>query len=484
MTGIYGMGNAYNIRFAQRSVVRPQIRPSYPAPPPRHGCGCGTSGSVTIGPRGFFGFMSGFLPSFMMGFGLMGMVTGIVNMFRKPKTPVMYSPSMNMPFYNNINANNSTQFANLKDLASKKGYTAYNNANGTYTVVDSKGNLIAENLSYDNMMKRLAEAQGSAKSKETSETESKEKVAQEAQGSKKAGTTNPNGKATTNEETETNVSESPAASSTSSNQAKAGTSNQAASSVTADNKATEAKANITDTEADDVDANAVSEQASAKQAKNKPAASKYRKGQDLRGWYKLDNSRTEGNPIMAMVKSKTGRATAQDVVNTILKGKMDYLSEADRADLVKQMIANNPSVFDENGNAYPNGGSNWSKLDIPSSEALKDKYVKANTTTTFNRKNGKVTYTNKSGVKYTVESPMTDKNKHIIRGQNGYSVEYKKGGGLIFRNNNGNIIDEKEFAKTCKNMYKSAKAWQKNQLQAGAERVRNKYQQVIDNGTD
>ena len=52
---------------------------------------------------------------------------------------------------------------------------------------------------------------------------------------------------------------------------------------------------------------------------------------------------------------------------------MDFLGAEDKADLVKQLIAKNPSVFNSDGTVKAN--ANWDKLDLPSIKWIQDRYV-------------------------------------------------------------------------------------------------------------
>ena len=55
------------------------------------------------------------------------------------------------------------------------------------------------------------------------------------------------------------------------------------------------------------------------------------------------------------------------------ENKMDFLGAEDKADLVKQLIAKNPSVFNSDGTVKAN--ANWDKLDLPSIKWIQDRYV-------------------------------------------------------------------------------------------------------------
>lgn len=89
-----------------------------------------------------------------------------------------------------------------------------------------------------------------------------------------------------------------------------------------------------------------------------------------------------------------GCQTASAVLDKLLSAKVDYLSSADRTQLTKELIHNNPSVFDQSGKVK--AGANFDKLDVPSIKYIKDKYV------------GKANY-NKNPVPY-----RTHQNKEMV----------------------------------------------------------------------
>ena len=128
---------------------------------------------------------------------------------------------------------------------------------------------------------------------------------------------------------------------------------------------------------------------------------------------------------------------------------MDYLGADDRADLVKLMIANNPSVFNADGTEKD--GADWSKLDIPSVKALRGRYVEGGTR--YDQRTGNVTYQNKRGQQVQGRSNITDANRNIIRGQNGYWVDMS-GSRPVYHSPNG-VTSKADFDAHCPNIGKT-----------------------------
>ena len=54
---------------------------------------------------------------------------------------------------------------------------------------------------------------------------------------------------------------------------------------------------------------------------------------------------------------------------------MDYLSADAKKAITQEIIANNPSIFDNKGNVISN---KWDKLDLPSVDYIKSKYMSGN----------------------------------------------------------------------------------------------------------
>lgn len=165
------------------------------------------------------------------------------------------------------------------------------------------------------------------------------------------------------------------------------------------------------------------------------------------GWYRADTGHAEGKSLkLNQCKSATA------AMNKILSAKMDYLSGSDREALTKELIRNNPSVFNKDGTVK--AGANWDKLDVPSIKYIKQKYVDGATYST-----GKVTYTSKKDKRsYTNASTVSGAGGKVIRGKNGYFVTFAKGTARYF-DPAGNPIRPEEFKKHCPNIYKTASSY-------------------------
>ena len=74
--GIYGFGKAFNIRYAHNQY-RPMMRMGGGPRGPilgNHSYSETTNITIKNGPSGFWGFMSGFMPSFLNTFAMFGMM--------------------------------------------------------------------------------------------------------------------------------------------------------------------------------------------------------------------------------------------------------------------------------------------------------------------------------------------------------------------------------------------------------------------------
>ena len=165
------------------------------------------------------------------------------------------------------------------------------------------------------------------------------------------------------------------------------------------------------------------------------------------GWYRADTGHAEGKSLkLNQCKSATTAMTK------ILSFKMDYLSSSDREALTKELIRNNPSVFNKDGTVK--AGANWDKLDVPSIKYIKQKYVDG---ATYSK--GKVTYTSKKDKgQHTNASTSRGAGGQTIRGKNGYFVTFAKGTARYF-DPAGNPIRPEEFKKHCPNIYKTASSY-------------------------
>ena len=104
------------------------------------------------------------------------------------------------------------------------------------------------------------------------------------------------------------------------------------------------------------------------------------------GWYRADTQSNEGKNLQL---NKCTSANA--VLEKLLSAKMDYLSNTDRAALCKELIKYNPSVFNADGTVKQN--ANFDKLDVPSIDYIKNKYVQNGS---IKRNGARTSYTAKS----------------------------------------------------------------------------------------
>ena len=168
------------------------------------------------------------------------------------------------------------------------------------------------------------------------------------------------------------------------------------------------------------------------------------------GWYRADTGHAEGKSLkLNQCKSATA------AMNKILSAKMDYLSGSDREALTKELIRNNPSVFNKDGTVK--AGANWDKLDVPSIKYIKQKYVDG---ATYNKHTGKVTYTSKKDKgQHTNASTSRGAGGQTIRGKNGYYATFSKGVAHYYDPNGNEVDGEKVFKGKCPNIYASVQRY-------------------------
>lgn len=144
---------------------------------------------------------------------------------------------------------------------------------------------------------------------------------------------------------------------------------------------------------------------------------------DLTNWYKAYSGGTaEGNNGVKFSNCKS----AQQVTNMLLQNKMDYLSNADRAELTKEIIAKNRSVFNTDGTLKE--GNNWHKLDIPNVDYIKEQYVAEGITRTD--KDGNVTYASNTTGEYSTKRSQNNRDtiaKNLGFNKTEHRDVYKKG---------------------------------------------------------
>lgn len=198
--GIYGMGKAFNLRYANSGQFRSQhVRFRQPSRPMFGGNVSYTENTnITIknGPSGFWGFLSGLFGG-LFGGGLFsgglfgGLFGGGMNMgmgmgMGMPMGGFGFSPfgmlntQMSQP---TDQPQKTDELGNLKKMYSK--YEVLPNGNGTYTLTTGKGDNVKTGT-YEELMKGMQseEPQGNSEKKETVTPESKSSVGSDT--SKKA----------------------------------------------------------------------------------------------------------------------------------------------------------------------------------------------------------------------------------------------------------------------------------------------------------
>lgn len=367
MVNMYGAGNAYNLRYQQRTYM-PQVRTARQTVMPQrggcfgHSCNTTTNIKITNGPTGFWGFMSGLIGGLFGGGGLLGGLFG--NLFGGLFGGGNSNMNMNMgysPFgmLNQAQMQPNTPAAqdklgNLKTLYPK--FNIVSDGNGKYTATDADGKLVGQGLSYEDMCKALSAKQES------------------------------NGKAETDDGSK-------------SKDVKSDNTTLVHSEGNPENLATE-----------EGNGSRVGSGNDGSRVGNGNGAR--RSGVNLDGWYRAHGGgAAEGNNGVKFSTCKN----ASQVTNMLLRNKMDYLSNTDRAELTKEIIAKNPSVFNSDGTVKP--GLNWDKLDIPSIDYIKEKYVAEGETITD--ANGTVSYV--SNTTEEISSKRSQINRDQIANKMGYT---------------------------------------------------------------
>lgn len=140
-----------------------------------------------------------------------------------------------------------------------------------------------------------------------------------------------------------------------------------------------------------------------------------------KGWYRATSDKS---PTIngASPQGKSASQLTSLVLGTKLMGS---LTAKQQAELRDEIIRKNPSVFDKNGNPKP--GADYSKLDVPSMQYIKEKYTLA-----------------KSGSR-AHDDIYSGTIKH--KAKNGDYVKLDKNGNYRFYNKNGQAMTEIEFRK-------------------------------------
>ena len=392
--GIYGMGKAFNLRYANSGqyrathVKRPPARPMCGG----HAVSFTENTNVTIknGPSGFWGFLGGLFGGLFgggmgggmsMGMGMpMGMPMGGMSPFGMLNTQMSQVTPQKQ---------NGDRLADLQKMYPDWNITS--DGNGKYDAVN-KDQTVHHSGNFDEMCQKLLKEKQGAGSTPGTSTPGSSTPETSTPGSSTPGTSTP-GSSTPG--TSTPGSSTPASASHANEPQGAGRTGK--------------KVNVPE------------------------------------GWYRADTNSSEGKSLN--LKSCT---SANAVLNKLLNHKMDMLSDTDRAALCKELIKANPSVFNSDGTVKAN--ANFDKLDIPSINYIKQKYTG---NITYNKTAGTGTYKSKAtGETVTQNSTMQGAGGRTIKGKNGYSVQISNSGNIYF-DNKGNKISADEFKKACPSIYAS-----------------------------
>ena len=399
--GIYGFGKAFNIRYAHNQY-RPMMRMGGGPRGPilgNHSYSETTNITIKNGPSGFWGFMSGLFGGLFGGGMTSGMFGG--NMFGGGFGMNMgcFSPfgalntAMAQP---TAQAKSGDRLADLQKMYPDWKITS--DGNGKYDAVNKDGT-VHQSGNFDEMCEKLLkEKQGTdpAKDKDKVDDSNNDKVNNDDGKSRK----------TTNEDDGNGAG-------------KTGKNDGNGSQGIAAHHSTRSTG---------------SAKTKAKSGVSVP-----------NDWYRADTKSQEGKHL-----NLKGCQTASAVLDKLLSAKVDYLSSADRTQLTKELIHNNPSVFDQSGKVK--AGANFDKLDVPSIKYIKAKYVgKAN----YNKKSGTVSYTSKQGNGVNTNyknSTMKGVGGRTIKGNNGYYVRTSNSGNVYY-DPKGNKISPTDFKEKCPHIY-------------------------------
>lgn len=281
--GIYGMGNAFNLRYRPPQRMGMGRPPIPPAPGPMIPMGGGnfsssTNVSIQNGPGGFWGFMTGLTAGFIQGGGL--------ELLNK-KGPQQIQQAQTTQQGDGID-----KLANLRKLFSN--YTIVDNGNGTYAA--NKNNETPIIGTYEELLGKLGQAQAQGATQATEPTTP-------TQATGDTGATEPT------------------------------TPTQPTSPTRAQGSSGNRRVHVPN------------------------------------GWYRSDTQTGNENVNLKLSESKT----AAECLDRVLGSKVDYLGAGDRERLTKELVKNNPSVFNADGSTK--AGANWDKLDLPSIKYIQDNYV-------------------------------------------------------------------------------------------------------------
>lgn len=322
--GIYGAGKAFNLRYAQNTFVPNRgINVRQSRQPIMFGshCHCApTNTNITInnGPTGFWGFMSGLFGGLFGGGMGMGMGGGLFGGLFNNLFGGLFGGGMgNFNPFGMINAQQAQPQqlpGNQDKLANLKtlypNHNIVSDGNDKYSATDKEGHLIGKGLSYEDMCEALAKTKTDDKPKVDDD---KAKVDDDTTGGKKVDDDTAGGKTKVDDST--------------TGGGKAGGVQGSGSGV------------------------------------------KSSGGSGIKkGWYRAANDNS------ATIQASKGKNASQLTANLLGTKLMGALTPAQQKTLTQEIIKQNPSVFDKDGNPKP--GADYSKLDVPTMEWIKTEILK------------------------------------------------------------------------------------------------------------
>ena len=394
--------------------------------------------SINNGSFGIGAFFGGLLRELATSFGI-GSVFGY-------RAPVVYSGNtingMGGNVYGALNNTHSIadeRFSNLKQIFPK--YNVLKNPDGTFILANKDGSGIEMTGSYKELIEKAeedgkkAKTQGSEKEKTDTSTPSSEEPASTPTSNEPSSTP------TSSDPSSTPTSSDPSSTPTSSDPSSTPTSSDPSSTPTSsDPSSTPTSSDPSSTPTSEEPSSSEKSQKSESK-KQKTQGAKASKNRSPKGWYRANNV-NEGK-IAGLL---TPGSTPMQVLNKILQGKMDYLSNDDRVLLAKELERKNPSIFSK---GKVKAGADLGKLDIPTINYIKENYVEDVKITSTGRKQYSRKKANSTKSK---EHGSANSNPNTIKGKNGYYASKGKDGWHYY-DPSGTAISGAEFKKYCPTIY-------------------------------
>ncbi|MDY6310653.1 MAG: hypothetical protein SPL70_06470 [Cyanobacteriota bacterium] len=392
---LVGLGRAFNLRYRPSTKFVGFSRPMPPMPIPMGGNFSYTENvKIQNGPSGFWGFMSGLFGG-LMGGGMMGgglNIFSLLNQLGIGKTQQTTSQGTQATDHND--PDHQKDLANFKTLYGDKFNIVYENGKFMATTNDKANTWVGDGATFEELNNKLKEYN-------------------------KGNTQEADGKPTQNNDAKPSENGNDGNSTVTNNNN--GNSHNSSSRVSGDSHSSSRSSSTGE----------------AKKALHHVPS----------GWYRSDTKTGKENVGLKLSQCKT----AEQVANKVLSSKMDYLSADAKKAITQEIIANNPSIFDNKGNVISN---KWDKLDLPSVDYIKSKYMSGNATKHTNKQSGVtyVSYKDKAGKTHNQNSGInSNKNEKVWKGANNYTVKYTAKGAMYF-DANGNRKEAKTFRKYCPNM--------------------------------